>query len=416
MKCTVCAAEVNRVVSRSVRSIAVGLALLGVAACGGDDGNQATPTQMTTATPAPTATPTPPPCPLPPPFCGGDFPLNTEQTTPYGPAWANVLLHPTDFLPCFGPYVLCYYANCTVGLDGASACPCFEWFGTNFVDINGILNLDSYLATKSQCANPSDCAAPNSAQVCKDLNSGDFLPSAQRFSTFSLYRSMQEPIGSTDCSDPSSRSPYAGCMTAPCFGPTMPGPDPHTTIITCDCPIYDGPYQIGMDVDPQECDDSPMAWSAAYHPTPPPPNPCDLVAGGCIPDAPADECGCPLYVPGQTTLPPGSDIDCNKVCQEYDGCERGEIELGYTCDATLCTSQDHGLVFDACLGLQNCDLTEIFKAEMAADCSCCGSQLCDCAANAPTNVKIGQLVASQRADDETPQCDINGTLCGTPPP
>jgi hypothetical protein len=89
--------------------------------------------------------------------------------------------------------------------------------------------------------------------------------------------------------------------------------------------------------------------------------------------------------------------------------------VGYTCDATLCTSQDHDLVFDACLGLEKCTLSEIFKAEIAAGCSCCASQLCGCDANTPTEVKIGQLNASQRAEGETPQCDVNGTLCGISP-
>jgi hypothetical protein len=273
------------------------VALLTVIGCGGGSSGG-----HRTATPSarPTATPTTAPCPLPPPFCGGDFPLNTLMTTPYGPAWANVLLKNSDFLPCFGPYALCYYANCTVSDDGTSTCPCFEAYGTNYVDINSILNLDSYLATKEACSDPSACAVPNSAPVCDDIISGSFLPSAQRFSTFSLYRSKQEPIGSTDCSSDATRSPYAGCMTAPCFGAPAPGPDPHTVTINCDCPIYDGPYQIGKDVDPSQCDDAPMAWSAAFRPTPTPiSNPCELVPGGCIPDAPptnaAAHCMIPAY-------------------------------------------------------------------------------------------------------------------------
>jgi len=401
-----------------LRSLASLLTLLAVGGCDdGDHRSQGTPTA--TVSPAPSVTPTPVPCDLAPPFCGGDFPLNTIMTTPYGPAWANVVLGNTGFVPCFGPYALCYYADCTVEPGGVSTCPCFEWYGTNYVDINGILNLDSYLATSSQCADPAACQQPNSALVCNDLINGSFLPSAQRFSTFSLYRAKKEPIGSTDCSNQPDRSPYAGCMTAPCFGPAMPGPDPRTATITCECPLFDGPYQIGQDVDPASCNNSPRAWSASYNPTPapaPPANPCDLVPGGCIPDAPEDDCGCPLYDPGHTMLPPNSGVDCGTVCEEYASCDRDDIELGFTCDATLCTSQDHDLVFDACLGLEICTLTEIFKAETAAGCSCCASQLCGCDPNAPTNAKIAQLDASQRADGDTPQCDINGTLCGTPPP
>lgn len=383
----------------------IGMAALGAAACGGGKGR------------APAPTPTPTPCPLPFPFCGTDFPLNTVMTTEYGPAWADIFLSADNYLPCFGPYALCYYANCTVDAYGNASCPCYEWFGPNFVDINAILNLDSYQATVAKCSTPGACQEPNSAPVCKDIIDGSFWPAANRFSTFSFYRAKQEPIGSTDCSDQPDRSPYAGCMTAPCFGEATPGPTPGMMVIDCDCPRYDGPYQIGKDMDPALCDDAPMSWSGAYAPnyTPGPVSPCDMVPGGCIPDAPPDECGCPLYYSGQV-LPPDSGVDCDVVCQEYDGCLReGEIELGYTCDATLCTSQLHSLVFDACLGLQNCPLGEIFKAESAAGCSCCASQLCGCEPNGATNLKIGQLNAAQRTAGETPQCDINGTLCGTTP-
>ena len=108
-----------------------------------------------------------------------------------------------------------------------------------------------------------------------------------------------------------------------------------------------------------------------------------------IPDAPADECGCPLYT-SSTMLPPNSGVDCNEVCNAYTSCMRqgSDIQLGFTCDATLCTSSDHDLVFEACLGLQDCDLSEVFKAEAAAQCSCCASQLCNCVANTDTEHAI----------------------------
>ena len=399
--------------------------LFALVGCGGDDGggSRATPTApagpTATAPAGPTATATAPAvptatapagstatatpaasCDLPPPFCGGDFPLNTAMTTQYGPAWADVSLSSSDFLPCFGPYALCYYANCTVSADGkVSDCPCFEWFGPNFVVINAILNADSYQATVAQCtADPASCQVPNGAPVCADLNRGDFYANATRVSTFGFYRATVEPIGLTDCSE--EPGPYAGCMTAPCTGP--PTVTHGTATIHCDCPNWDGPFQLGKDG--LSCDDAPMAWSAAYNPNPPP-NACDIVPGGCIPDAPPGQCGCPLYT-AATMLPPGSGVDCNKVCQEYTGCLKSgtSIQLGFTCDATLCTSDDYPLVFDACLGLQACDLSEIFKAEDAAECSCCASQLCNCDANSATEQKIYALDAAQRALGETTQC------------
>lgn len=384
--------------------------LLLLVACGDDD-DHGTRTPTATATAVRTATPTPNACALPLPFCGGEFPLNTEMTTEYGPAWADVNLGPGDFLPCFGPYALCYYANCEVAEDGSvSNCPCYEWFGPSFVLINAILNADSYQATVEQCTqDPASCQVPNGAPVCADINRGRFYPNASRVSTFSFYRANVEPIGNMSCVD--MPGPYAGCMTAPCSGPAMTNGD-GTVTIHCDCPIYDGPYQIGKSG--LSCDDAPMVWSAAYAPNAAPPNPCEMVPGGCVPDAPPDQCGCPLYGTG-TGIPPGAGVDCQEVCREYDSCRKGGVQLGYTCDATLCTSSNNALVFDACLGLQDCDLSEIFKAESAAGCSCCGSQLCNCDANEATEHKIFALDAAQRELGETPQCDINGTLCGTAP-
>jgi hypothetical protein len=396
---------------RPLAALVIVALLLSVAGCSDDDDNNR-PKVTPTVTVAPSPTPTVVPCPLPEPFCGGDFPLNTIQTTTYGPAWADVSLGSADFLPCFGPYALCFYADCTVAPDGSvSDCPCYEWFGTSYVLINAILNLDTYQATKTQCdADPASCQVPNGAPVCAEINNGTFFNGAKRISTFSFYRAKQEPLGNTDCSNQPGL--YAGCMTGPCFGDVTPNPGDRSATIHCDCPNYNGPFQIGKDH--QSCDIAPNAWSAAYNPNQMAPDPCDRVLG-CVPDAPEDTCGCPLYQTG-TALPPGSGVDCNKVCQEYNTCrDAANIQLGYTCDATLCTSTSHDLVFEACFGLQNCELSEVFKAETAAQCSCCASQLCDCEPNGLTNVAILSLDNRQRADGETPQCDINGTLCGSLP-
>jgi hypothetical protein len=134
----------------------------------------------------------------------------------------------------------------------------------------------------------------------------------------------------------------------------------------------------------------------------------------CIPDAVNRQCGCGLFVPGETMLPPESGIDCNDVCREYSVCLRGPgpYELGYTCDATLCTSRDVALITEACFGIETCELDETLRAERAAGCSCCASQLCGCVASATTDQEVHILNQQQRERGETPQCDINGTLCG----
>jgi hypothetical protein len=134
----------------------------------------------------------------------------------------------------------------------------------------------------------------------------------------------------------------------------------------------------------------------------------------CIPDAVDRQCGCGLFVPGETMLPSDSGVDCDEVCREYSTCLRGPgpYELGYTCDATLCTSRDAGLITEACFGIETCELDETLRAERAAGCSCCASQLCGCVASDTTDQEVRILNAQQRQRGEIPQCDVNGTLCG----
>jgi len=210
-------------------------------------------------------------------------------------------------------------------------------------------------------------------------------------------------------------------MTAPCFTTGQSG------IVQCSCPVFSGPFQIGQNN--QACmlgDD--LVWSAAYSPpsgesssaTPEgAPNQGSATAPmppACVPDAPGG-IGCPLFVPGTTSLPPNSGVNCQAVCDEYSSClQPGGIQSGLTCDSTLCTDQcnDLDLVGQACAALAKCDVSEIVKAEEAAHCSCCASQLCGCQANAQTNTTIASLVQEQRDVGITPQCNINGTLCGSP--
>jgi hypothetical protein len=217
-------------------------------------------------------------------------------------------------------------------------------------------------------------------------------------------------------------APYAGCMTAPCLPTDQPG------IVNCSCPTFDGPYQVGQNAQMCTLGDN-LVWSAAYAP-PTPVAPVSTSAethaqavpaavpspGVCVPDAPGGY-GCPLYKAGTTVLPPMSGVNCLKVCAEYGTClQAGAVQAGYTCNATLCTDEcsDRNLVGTACAALPKCDISEIVKAEGAAQCSCCASQLCGCAPDSKTNKVISSLNQRQRDLGITPQCDINGTLCGTP--
>jgi hypothetical protein len=379
-------------------------------------------------------------------------------TTCFGPAYADILVAQSNFVPCRGgPYALCYYSgpssgtedlSCKLTPDGLYAnCKCFDIpYGVYFVDINGILNHSVYEATIAQCGvDGSLCGVINSAPVCNSVNQGNLIPGAQLFSTFSFDCVPTNGIGQTNC----GQAPYAGCMTAPCTKTNQSG------IVNCSCPVFDGPYQVGQNDQVCSLGDD-LVWSAAFTPStscsdsPPastaasastevtltpsrvltPASTITVASNAsdapvpaavpspptCLPDAPGG-IGCPLFVPGTTVLPPGSGVDCVKVCDEYNSCRpKPGLEVGYTCDATLCTGQcnDRDLIGQACGGLSKCDISEIVKAETAASCSCCASQLCGCASNGKTNTAIAGLNQDQRNLGITPQCDINGTLCGSP--
>jgi hypothetical protein len=359
----------------------------------------------------------------------------TNWTTDLGPAYADITLAPTNFVPCRGgPFALCYYSgpssgaealSCTVTADGSYAnCQCFDIpYGVYFVDINAILNHDVYEKTVAQCgADGSLCATLNSAPVCANVNQGNLIPGSTVYSTFSFDCVPENGLGVTDC----AQQPYAGCMTAPCFKTSQAG------IVNCSCPTFNGPYQVGQNDQACSLGDN-LVWSAAYAPpaatptaTPVPPSlsastnyavPAAVPSPpACLPDAPGG-LGCPLYDPGVTMIPPDSGVDCAKVCDEYHSCLQPKgAQAGFTCDATLCTDEcnDRDLVSVACGGLAGCDISEIVKVETAAGCSCCASQLCGCDPSAKTNKAISALNQQQRDRSIKPQCDINGTLCGSP--
>jgi len=375
------------------------------------------------------------------------FTPNPLFTTPFGPAKADILLRPSNFLPCEGgPIALCYYSgpqpsdssqpdlSCDVTNNGKFAnCRCIEIaYGPYFVDINAILDLDMYERTVRVCGKDGvDCRGePNRAPVCRAINANRLIAGADTISTFSLALNSADPnefgIGQTNCPvDVGETALYAGCMTAPCKRTTdsISINGSAYPIDECACPTFDGRYQVGQDLDDpgSECvlgEGAPgdHVWSAAYNPllggtTPSP---------GCIPDAPGDT-GCPLLsaVPGsdppEPIIPEKPDnISCGKVCAEYRQSRQAGVEVGFTCDATLCTAtgKDFDLVNDACSGLGKGPISEILLLETEVGCSCCASQICGCEPRPQTNAEILELNKRQRDRSITPQCNLNGTLCG----
>jgi len=376
-------------------------------------------------------------------------------------------------------YALCYYSGpavstpvtaggttpvnpalpCTLSSDGKSAnCTCYALTTQQypppvpyFVDINAILNLDLYLSTVSTCGrdgagcSPHDYADWNKAPACQAVNRDWVIPTAQLLSVFSPVMSSNYPTGSTAC----TQGKYAGCMTAPCYH-TGKYDSAGNELVECKCPVYDGPFEIGQPGMP--CDANALTpasssaahpqyvWSAAHnpklnHPDPP--------ATGCLPDMAGGK-GCPLYTPGATyPVSKGSPL-CKQVCDSYRNDMRAGtatapgkgVQIPYSCDAAICTTLGIGqsaspppnplkkanILQNACSGLSSqAGLQAIMTLEEIDQCSCCASQVCGCAnpgtdINADTQVEIGKLNAQQEQIGITPQCQINGTLCGVQAP
>lgn len=374
---------------------------------------------------------------------GGLYEFNTLPTAlpvSRSPAYADLIVDgANNFLPCKGgPFALCFYSGpegplpCRVDgpLDTNAECTCIEVpYGNYFVDILSILDQATYLKTVEACGlDGSRCSTTNSAPVCDIINADKLFPGADMISVFSFNCARELSIGQTACHP----GVYAGCMTAPCYRQ-------EDGSVRCLCPTYSGNYQVGQTFSDGaagcELGDG-LVWSASNNINTPPPDrpPFTLarsnanspegapkagnapVTNGCVPDSPDPDKGCPLW-PVPTDLGPEDPL-CQLACAEYAQCGTGLTQTGFTCDATLCTAgcNDLGLVGAACAGLGSCSKHAILAVEEQAGCSCCASQICGCSANAATEAEIFVLNQRQRDAGIVPQCDINGTLCGRPPP
>jgi hypothetical protein len=382
------------------------------------------------------------------------FNLNTLCTTPYDepyrPAWADIIEVPENFVACKGATIaLCYYSGPVTPADPRKdppvvppppSTPCFLRDGENiadctcieipagsnyYVDINAILNLDVYLDTVKKCGlDGKDCLPFGSkeAPVCEAIRKGKLIPGADLISTFSfaLERKIPIAIKNNSCAEKDPIPPYlyAGCMTAPCkripgeYFPNAPWP-----LVQCACPTYSGPFQVGReitDVDPCDLPDKDnTVWSAAYSEI----DSSIPQTPTCFPDRPVDDGGCPLlpedFEEGDVPVP--DDVSCQKVCSEYKQSNQNGIQVGFTCDTTLCTDPtNRDLVLSACSGLDKHSTSEILKLEFKAGFSCAASQICGCEPNKKTNEEIWRLNKFQEeVDGVETQCLINGTLCGT---
>jgi hypothetical protein len=232
------------------------------------------------------------PCTNPPP-CGDDcsnYPFQPTDcwTTDSLPAKADVIvgnpLTSPNMLYCTGgAYALCFFSGpptptgknpdnpplpCVLQDDGGFAdCTCQVYTsGPYFVDINGILNLGAYYETVqacgqdgSGCANIANCGASGTKPGCADQkqapvcqyvqnqNPNDpavsLMPKADLISTFSFAMNGDYETLPTPC----EAGLYAGCMTAPCFFPEgAKQPPSDGDPIQCQCPTFNGVYQVGQ--------------------------------------------------------------------------------------------------------------------------------------------------------------------------
>ncbi len=207
------------------------------------------------------------------------FHLNTQWTTPYGPAWADVTMQQSNFLECTGAAIaLCYYSGpngtlpCTDTGKGAAECTCYVIPAGNKYKVlmTAILNLDVYNATLKECGpEGADCqpTGKKPAAVCGAITNDpkhNLIPGAQVISAFSTYLAKSMPVTPANCPAPGA---YAGCMTAPCTLSGKTDPTTGLALAQCLCPIWNGPYQIGGKKNVDQCNlPQPNVWSAAYNP------------------------------------------------------------------------------------------------------------------------------------------------------
>ena len=277
---------------------------------------------METAAAPPTTTKPHPLCANVTPSCGNDcsntpFELTKCWTTTYGPAQADVVVVPAGTKPAAatkspnmlscqgGGYALCFFSGPpTAIVQGGQPLPCvlrpggliadctcqYYISGQYFVDINGILNQGAYFEAVEQCgADGSGClnivsCPPGSpcptdvpqANVCNYINNQplgnpacSFYPKAQVLSTFSFAMSPPNGSYSLSATPQTCNGKYAGCMTAACRFADGSEPASHKNgdAIQCECPVYDGAYQVGAAG--QDCtippgsDGTTYVWSAS---------------------------------------------------------------------------------------------------------------------------------------------------------
>lgn len=223
----------------------------------------------------------------------------TQSSSPC--AWANVTLQASNFLACrletTGPIALCYYSGvpgspndtpgCVLSADKKTAeCDCYKISENNpagatysYVDINAILNKKVYLQTTAACgkdgskclngANVGTNPGLREAPVCLSIRNKRLFPGADVVSDYTPILISSKGVTSYECPTSGTSNIYAGCMTAPCRATDRTDPSTGLPIVSCTCPTYDGPNQVGnpqISAGGYSCSPDPNVWSSAYTP------------------------------------------------------------------------------------------------------------------------------------------------------
>lgn len=227
---------------------------------------------------------------------------NCKTTDTASPcAWADVTLQASNFLACrlrtTGPIALCYYSGvpgapldtpgCVLSADRKMAqCDCYKISENNppgatfsYVDINAILNKQVYLETIAVCgkdgakclnaANVATSPRTPEAPVCLSIRNKTLFPGADVVSDYTPILSGTKGVSIYQCPTRGTSNIYAGCMTAPCRATGRTDPSTGLPLVSCSCPTYNGPNQVG---NPQisegnfSCSPTPYVWSSAYTP------------------------------------------------------------------------------------------------------------------------------------------------------
>eukprot|EP00746_Dinoflagellata_sp_MGD_P008295 gnl/MRDRNA2_/MRDRNA2_116588_c0_seq1.p1 gnl/MRDRNA2_/MRDRNA2_116588_c0~~gnl/MRDRNA2_/MRDRNA2_116588_c0_seq1.p1 ORF type:complete len:227 (-),score=31.79 gnl/MRDRNA2_/MRDRNA2_116588_c0_seq1:175-855(-) len=143
------------------------------------------------------------------------------------------LATPQARVECSGAHVLCSMAECSIqhDKDNTALCSCLQRNSTYVVAVNQLRNSTIAQQTAKRCTEETPCAV-GEAPVCNAISEGSVFggqPTAPGMvSTFSWGGWCDVASYNPDAPTVCPQSPWAACMTAPCWQDAEDG-------VTCQC-------------------------------------------------------------------------------------------------------------------------------------------------------------------------------------